>query len=312
LDLLSEENGLRLAQKLFIALCPPDQSEITLDQFLPYFDSDEAAKEAFELFDRDHSGSLSLREVKQNILRIYRDRRSLYQSLGDLSQALGRLNQILYVFSILLTLLCSMPLLGISISAILPVTSLLVALSFVFGPAAGNTFNCIVFLFVYHPFDSGDRVFIDGSNYIVSELNLLTTVLIRSDGQKVYAPNNQLATKFIHNIRRSAAMAEAIEFQVSVDTPDDKLHLLEKKLNAFIKEAPKDYNPAYTSLSIYEVQDSNKMKISFWLSYKSNWQDMSRRIKPRTAFIRHLRNCMLSLGISYTLPPQPYVNMKHD
>jgi mechanosensitive ion channel protein 4/5/6/7/8/9/10 len=73
-----------------------------------------------------------------------------------------------------------MPILGITLTAILPFTSLLVALSFIFGGSAATTFNCIVFIFANHPYDTGDRVNIDGENLIVDELNLLNTVFVRS------------------------------------------------------------------------------------------------------------------------------------
>ena len=189
LDLLSERNGVRLAHKLFHALCPPNEQVIKIDQFYPYFNSEKEAMDAFAIFDRDQNGDLTAKEVKYAILRIYRERRNLLRSLSDLSHALGKLNHILYGFSAALTVFISLPILGISLAAILPFTSILVALSFIFGNSASTTFNCIIFLFVHHPYDTGDRVFIEGANYIVEELNILTTVFIRADGQRLIAPN---------------------------------------------------------------------------------------------------------------------------
>ncbi|KAJ1339397.1 hypothetical protein BSLG_005963 [Batrachochytrium salamandrivorans] len=73
---------------------PDCKTALTVDCFRPYFSSDTAAREAFDLFDADFNKSLSLKEMKQAILRVYRERRNLFGSLHDLSQALGRLNQI--------------------------------------------------------------------------------------------------------------------------------------------------------------------------------------------------------------------------
>jgi hypothetical protein len=90
-----------------------------------------------------------------------------------LSQALGNLNLILSVFSALIASLLSFPQLGFEFNSILPFTSVLVAMSFIFGGSAKALFDCIVFLFVVHPYDTGDRIFFDdGSNFVVEELRL--------------------------------------------------------------------------------------------------------------------------------------------
>ena len=51
-----------------------------------------------------------------------------------------------------------------------------------------TAFDCIVFIFIRHPYDSGDRVIIGDKSYVVLEVSLLETVL-RSDGKICYYPN---------------------------------------------------------------------------------------------------------------------------
>lgn len=51
---------------------------------------------------------------------------------------------------------------------------------FVFGNMAKTLFEAIVFIFVMHPFDVGDRIEIDGNQMIVEEMNILSTVFLRS------------------------------------------------------------------------------------------------------------------------------------
>lgn len=88
---------------------------------------------------------------------------------------------------------------------------------FMVGNSAKNLFEGVIFLFVTHPFDVGDRVFIDGQNLIVKELGILTTVFQRFDGQILYSPNAVLATKPITNIRRSSNITQTIELQIDLD-----------------------------------------------------------------------------------------------
>ena len=58
--------------------------------------------------------------------------------------------------------------------------SVLVSLAFVIGNSAKSGFESIIFLFVVHPFDVGDRVLVrleaEKENLIVHKMHLLTTV----------------------------------------------------------------------------------------------------------------------------------------
>ena len=53
----------------------------------------------------------------------------------------------------------------------------------------------IIFLFVKHPFDIGDRVIIETDHLTVKEINLLSTVFLDANGILVQAPNLVLNSK---------------------------------------------------------------------------------------------------------------------
>ena len=53
----------------------------------------------------------------------------------------------------------------------------------------GNNINSIIFLFVAHPFDAGDRIIFEGATLVVEKVSILQTVF-QSDGQKIYMPNS--------------------------------------------------------------------------------------------------------------------------
>ena len=65
---------------------------------------------------------------------------------------------------------------------------------------------------------------------IVEEMNILTTVFLRYDNQKIIYPNSLLATKPISNIYRSPDMGDAIDFCVHVSTPVHKLAIMKEKI----------------------------------------------------------------------------------
>ena len=61
----------------------------------------------------------------------------------------------------------------------------------------------IIFLFIKHPYDVGDRVEITEITYTVKEIRLLSTIFLDGNGCLVQAPNTVLNGDLILNIRRS-------------------------------------------------------------------------------------------------------------
>jgi small-conductance mechanosensitive channel len=68
----------------------------------------------------------------------------------------------------------------------------------------------IIFLFVKHPYDVGDRVQINKEFYIVQEINLLSTVFMDSSSAYVQAPNNILNT--LVSVRRMMSSAVHVKY----------------------------------------------------------------------------------------------------
>lgn len=65
---------------------------------------------------------------------------------------------------------------------------------------------------------------------IVEEMNILTTVFLKFDNEKVYYPNTVLATKPIGNFYRSPDMGDTLEFSIDFKTPLDKIGALKEKI----------------------------------------------------------------------------------
>jgi small-conductance mechanosensitive channel len=67
-------------------------------------------------------------------------------------------------------------------------------LSWLIGATLQEVLSSIIFLFIKHPFDVGDRVFLNKETYTVKEIHLLSTIFLDSSSGVVQAPNNQLNT----------------------------------------------------------------------------------------------------------------------
>lgn len=65
---------------------------------------------------------------------------------------------------------------------------------------------------------------------VVEEMNILTTVFLRYDNQKIIYPNSVLLTKPISNYHRSPDMGDAIDFVIHVATPVEKVAMMKERI----------------------------------------------------------------------------------
>lgn len=65
---------------------------------------------------------------------------------------------------------------------------------------------------------------------VVEEMNILSTVFLRYDNQKIIFPNSVLATKAIGNYYRSPDMGDAVEFCIHISTPAEKIAEMKQRI----------------------------------------------------------------------------------
>lgn len=158
-DINSTEYAKKVAKKLFYSLAFPhgmpasieDEAKISLEykHFAPYFATPDEAEKAFAVFDADGNGNLTRREFRDTVLRIYKERKALAQSVRDTSQALGKIDTMLLIISIMATVFISLAIFQVDIwQSLVPLGSFLLALTFVFGNSAKNMFESVMFLFI--------------------------------------------------------------------------------------------------------------------------------------------------------------------
>lgn len=96
-------------------------------------------------------------------INVYRERRALALSLSDTKTAVNKLHRIINVVLTLVVIVIWLLILGIATTQLLVfISSQMLLVVFVFGNTCKTVFEAIIFLFVMHPFDVGDRCLIDG------------------------------------------------------------------------------------------------------------------------------------------------------
>lgn len=113
--------------------------------------------------------TFSLHNVCVLQLKVYQERRALAHALSDTKTAVKQLNKLVTVLLVVVNIIVWLLLMEIATTKVLVfLSSQLVLAAFMFGNTCKNIFEAIIFVFVMHPFDVGDRCVIDGVEVIYS------------------------------------------------------------------------------------------------------------------------------------------------
>jgi small-conductance mechanosensitive channel len=137
----------------------PSESCIKEEHIKPFFNDADYARRAFLVFDKDQNGDITFDELRETIKAIYQERKAIGKSLRDSSCVIRTLERILVMIVLIVTVLIGFAIFqSFALSSLVPLGSILLAMSFIFGQSARDTFESFVFIFVVHPFDTGIAV----------------------------------------------------------------------------------------------------------------------------------------------------------
>ncbi|KIY66418.1 hypothetical protein CYLTODRAFT_423451 [Cylindrobasidium torrendii FP15055 ss-10] len=294
----SVHNARKLAKRVFSSLSDPTRDALLVEDFYPYFDTIEAAKDAFAIFDRDGNGDITKQEMKETVQRIYKERKALVASLKDASSAILKLDGVMLAVALFCMIFLFLLIFNRqnTVASLVPLGTIVLGFSFVFGNSAATLFESLIFIFATHVFDVGDLVFIDDQPLVVREFGLFATTFRRLDGQEIVAPNALLSkAKTIHNVRRSYSMGETTTLMMA--RPSCIKH--------HIPENSREWSGM--DLNIDKIEKQNAIHVIVAMEHRPNWQDWGGRWARRTAFMKNLRIVLEQLDIRYTMPVQPVV-----
>ncbi|KAI3617267.1 hypothetical protein CBS9595_003176 [Malassezia furfur] len=302
LDINSPAQAKKVARSLYKAYQrDPSRRFLLLSDFAPAYPNDPAAAErAFAVFDRDGNGDISQLEIKNTVLELFKERRILAQAMQDLNHAVGQLDLILVIIACIFVLFEALAIFKVNANKTLSsFYTMGIAFAFVFKESAQNLFDSIIFLFVTHPFDSGDLIQLGDSVYVVKKLSLLSTELVTTEALDLYMSNTVLAASNIINYRRSKHQYEETKIQVAFDTPWEKLDAVQNDLNHWIEN---DIEHRFVYPSIIRPQKYYYMRVmecTVGMTHAHNWQDWGNRLHRKVAFMAALLYYLRKHGIVF-------------
>ncbi|KAJ0523259.1 putative mechanosensitive ion channel MscS, LSM domain superfamily [Helianthus annuus] len=261
----NEMEAIAAAYHIFRNVAQPGFTYIE-DMDLRRFMIKEEVDVVFPLIDVADTGQIDRKTLTEWVVKVYKDRKALAHALSDTRTAL-------------------------------------VVAAFIFGNTCKTIFEAIVFVFIMHPFDVGDRCVVDGVQLIVEEMNILTTVFLRYDNEKIYYPNSVLSTKPISNFYRSPDMSDGVEFSIDFTTPVEKIGLLKDKMKKYLEKNPQFWHPNH-SFVVKEIENVNKIKMAMFFNHTMNFQEFGEKNRRRSELVLELKKLFEELKIKCNLLPQ--------
>ncbi|KAI0344847.1 hypothetical protein BDW22DRAFT_1326420 [Trametopsis cervina] len=276
-----------LARRLYYSFVKSHAEYLVVQDIARFFPTMEDADRAFAIFDRDSNGDVTRDEVELACLEFHREQLSIEHSMQDLDSAVGRLDNILMsVYVVVAVLIIAVALEAQLATLITGAGSLFLGLSWLIGNSLSEVLTSIIFLFVKHPYDVGDRISVGKVIYTVKEIRLLSTIFLDSSSCYVQSPNVVLSTQ----------MSEPFTFDVAYSTSFEQIERLRELMLAFLNSERRDFLPQFDIL-VVDIPEQTKMTLKADIRYKSNWQQGALKSKRRNKWICALKLSMAKVKI---------------
>ncbi|XP_062233349.1 mechanosensitive ion channel protein 10-like [Phragmites australis] len=303
-EINSEWEAKAAAHAIFKNVARPGYKYIEEVDLLRFFTKEEVDLVIPMFEGASETGKIKKSALKNWVVKAYLDRKALAHSLNDTKTAVMQLHNLISVLVIIIIIIVTLLFMGIATTKILVViSSQLLVVVFIFGNACKTVFEALIFVFIMHPFDVGDRCVIDGVQMVVEEMNILTTVLLKNDNEKIYYPNSVLSTKPISNFYRSPNMYDTIDFAIDVSTSIETIGALKSRIKGYLESKPTHWNPIHT-VNLKDILDVNKINISLSVQHTMNFQNIREKNIRRSELVMELKKIFEEMSIQYHLLPQ--------
>ncbi|KAL0913300.1 hypothetical protein M5K25_016750 [Dendrobium thyrsiflorum] len=303
LQVMSEHEAKIAARKIFNNVAKQGAKHVYLVDVMRFMREDEALRTMTLFNGAWDDNRVSRRALKNWVVNAFRDRKALSLTLNDTKTAVNKLHQMANIIVFIILIALWLLILNITTTNFLVfLSSQILLLVFIFGYTLKITFEAIIFLFVTHPFDVGDRCEVDGVEMIVEEMNILTTVFLRYDNLKITYPNSMLAKLLISNYYRSPDMEDSVDFCIHVSTPLEKIETMRERITTFMENKKDHWYPG-AQMVIKDFEEINKLHVSLWMRHRINLQDMDLRWRRREPVVLEIIRILRELDIEYRMLP---------
>lgn len=169
----------------------------------------------------------------------------------------------------------------------------LLTFSWVFADTIKKIFNCFVFVLVLRPYVIGDKVKINGEEYVVVKIDLLTSTFLNNTKTIIYLPNDVLMVTKIHNISRSPPQCMVVELAV-----ENATYSQVKKLEESVKDKLKDKEIKKHFIDA-ELIEKSADKAVFSVSVIQNFQNTSLTKERQDRLIKIFESSLSSANITH-------------
>ncbi|PWN30201.1 hypothetical protein BDZ90DRAFT_229222 [Jaminaea rosea] len=308
-DMNSPADAKKLAKTIFNAFRGRHhRSYLILSDFEPAYATAAEAREAFSVFDKDGNGDISQMEIKNSVMTTYKERRHLMKAIGDTNHAVAQLDLILFLIACVIIMFEAFGIFNVNVGKTLTTFYTLgIAFAFVFKESAQNVFDSIVFIFVTHPMDTGDRIQLGDAVMCVKKMSLLSSEFTLADGTDMYVANAVLANMMIVNFRRSGYQWENFLIQVDLSTSLDQLDAVERDMCHWLQTEPDRMFEPSTALVPQAITNMRSWEISCGMTHRANYQDWGARFHRKNAFGAALTYYLKKHNVRFVQPTQPIV-----
>ncbi|KAG0436580.1 Mechanosensitive ion channel protein 10 [Dictyocoela muelleri] len=168
--------------------------------------------------------------------------------------------------------------------------------AFTLFPSIRKFGDSFIFILLGNPYNCGDRIVYDDDNMLVREINILSTVCEKWNGQVLIIPNHLIRKSTILNWRRSKSQTIILDLVISSNTSEDTFRRLSDELTDYCK-----IKPHFISLKLHvdSIADCNKFVLKLYICHKFNFQNGFCRWFRHTSFIKDLFRILKKYKIKY-------------
>eukprot|EP00775_Hariotina_reticulata_P008975 gene8975-9150_t len=261
------------------------------------------ADQAFAFFDKDNDASLTLKEMKDSVTAVFKERKNMAASLRDtdsivktLEFGIGCLTHFLFAAIYLVVW-------GLDImKGFSTFSATVLALTFVFGNSVRQIYESMLFLFVEHAYDVGDLLEVEVVQYRVKKIDLMYTLFVKGNGERIYYPNTRLITLPVTNLTRTATKGDKVVFLVDIGSSGTAVkEALTECVKAHYEENESDFNVC-PSVNYVNILDPFKVQIQVYWTYNFGADEGKRISSVKTSLLAALQTCLAGLEqLEYTL-----------
>ncbi|KAK4190691.1 Mechanosensitive ion channel-domain-containing protein [Podospora australis] len=311
--LRTTSSSYTLARVFYRTFVQPEKNTITVEDLQPAFQTQEDAEACFGVFDHDLNGDISMEELEMVCNEIHLEKKAIAASLKDLDSVIKKLDEVFMFIIVVIVIIVFISIISNSAAAALTSTgTVILGLSWLLQATAQEFLQSIIFVFVKHPFDVGDRVTIygntgskmTGDDYYVIEVSLLYTEFKKMEGHVVQAPNSILNTLFILNQRRSQGLADPINLKLRFGVSEAQIEELKARMLDFCLQNKRDYAPRIIS-EVQTIDEVMSITMNIIFFHKSNYQNELLRLTRHNRFAVELMKQMHDMGLETPRLVQP-------